>query len=168
MADVPTYDASVVLTATIDRALPVSLVILTAAGFRLVGKTAVSAELTAPPATSARHNPLLGASRLRVSFQEGRLSVAAELGGVARLSRFVHVFPVVLALGLALTLGAIFTIAFEGAQASAARTATLAVLLAQVVIWAALGPLLARRIEARTRKAIDVFMVNVRLIAADS
>jgi hypothetical protein len=166
MAEVPTYDATAILTGQIDRALHASVVILTAAGFRLVGKTTLSAELTAAPLISSRH-PLLGASRLRLSFQEGRISVAAELGGVAYLSRFVQIFPIVLAAGLCVTLGVIFTLAFDGQQASSARTATLAVLLGQVVIWAIVGAWLARRIESRTRKALDAFVASVRLIVAE-
>lgn len=163
---VPAYDASSVLTGEVDRALETAVVVLVAAGFRLVGKTTSSAELTASP-TIAQQNPLLGASRLRISFQEGRISVAAELGGVAYLGRLVHIVPMVGSLVLCVVLGVIFTLAFDEAQGSAARNATLAVLLVQVLILAVIGPLLARRLEARTCKAIDTFVASIRVIAAD-
>ena len=161
-----TYDTSVALGEDGERALRTSLVVLAAAGFRLAGKTASSAELTAPPSVGSLRHPLLGASRLRLSMQEGRLSVAAELGGAAYLSRLVHVFPLGLMVALGLSLGLVFSLAFDGEQASDARTATLAALLGQVILWAVVGPLLARRFESRTRKALDTFVSNVRLIVA--
>ena len=163
----PTYDTSVALGDDDgERAVRTSLIVLAAAGLRVVGRTASSAELVAPPAVGSLRHPLLGASRLRLSFQEGRLSVAAELGGAAYLSRLVHVFPLGLILVLGLSLGVVFSLAFDGEQAADARTATLAALLAQVVVWAVVGPLLARRFESRTRKALDIFVANVRLIVA--
>jgi hypothetical protein len=165
-ARAPTYDTSIALGDDGGRALETSMLVLAAAGFRLAGKTASSAELTAPPSAGSLRNPLLGASRLRLSMQEGRLSVAAELGGAAYLSRLVHVLPLGLMAVLGLSLGIVFSLAFDGEQAADARTATLAALLGQVVVWAVVGPLLARRFEARTRKALDTFVANVRLIAA--
>ena len=162
----PTYDTSIALGDDGERALHTALLLLAAAGFRLAGKTSSSAELTATPSAGSLRNPLLGASRLRLSMQEGRLSVAAELGGAAYLSRLVHVFPLGLMLALGISLGVVFSLAFDGDQASDARTATLAALLGQVVLWAVVGPLLARRFEARTRKALDTFVSNVRLIVA--
>jgi len=162
----PTYDTSIALGDEGARALRTSLVVLAAAGFRVAGRTASSAELTAAPSFGSLRHPLLGASRLRLSMQEGRLSVAAELGGAAYLSRLVHVFPLGLMLALGLSLGVVFSLAFDGEQAADARTATLAALLGQVILWAVVGPLLARRFEARTRKALDTFVANVRLIVA--
>ena len=161
-----TYDTSVAIDGEGAEALRAALLVLAAVGFRLIGKTLSSAELTAPPAAGSLRHPLLGASRLRLSIQEGRLSVAAELGGAAYLSRLVHVFPLALILALGLSLGVVFSLAFDGDDASGARTATLAAMLGQVVLWAIVGPLLARRFEVRTRKAIDDFVSNVRLIAA--
>ena len=131
---------------------------LTAIGFRLTERTADSLELVGPGMNSTKQNPLVGASRIHVRGGSGKLDLDADLGGVAWLSRFVLVFPMGLVLGLGVVFTVVFGVLFGLGMWLAAVWGALG---ANAVMWLLLGPWMARRIRARTERALDSLLANL-------
>src|SRR5262245_48252499 len=98
------YLSSVPFRGDIDRALGLAASTLTGVGFRLTGRTAESVRLAGPGVKSTRRNGLRGASHIFIWANGGELVIEAELGGVARMSRFLIWFPICLVLGLGIAI----------------------------------------------------------------
>jgi hypothetical protein len=152
------YAASLPFRGDTDKAFRLAESALTAVGFRLTERTAASVEMVGPGMNSSRESALAGASRIRLVTGRGELAVEADLGGVARLSRFVTLFPLGLCLFLAAVLSAVFAVVFgPGNWVIAVAAATGGVAL----LWLLLGPLLARGIRARTCRGLDALLANM-------
>src|SRR5689334_8239393 len=100
------YSSSQPFRGDSEKAFGLAETALTALGFRLMGRTPARVELVGPGMNSSRESPLMGASRIELLSGGGKLSVEAELGGVARMSRFVTLFPIC----LVLSLGVVFSV----------------------------------------------------------
>ena len=131
---------------------------LTALGFRITERTASSVALVGPGMNSSRESGLTGASRIRISVGRGELTLEADLGGVARLGRFVTLFPLGLCLFLAVVLSAVFSVLFGPGSWMVAVAVTLGGI---AIVWLVLGPLMARSFRARTVRALDALLANM-------
>lgn len=153
-----------VLTADPQRSLSELNTVLLAVGFEKVSGKAEQIAYEGPGMRSTRQNPLLGASRIELTSERQGFQLAAELGGVRQMQRFLKWFPISLGLGLFLVLGPILGIVFGqafgvgfGAPFAAGGNwwllSTLALL--PVAPWLVLSPLMGRGIERRSRRALD-------------
>jgi hypothetical protein len=155
------YAASQPFRGDPGRAFGLAESALTALGFRLTDRTASSVELVGPGMNNSRESALVGASRIRISDNRGELAVEADLGGVARLARFVTLFPIGLCLALAVVLSAVFAAQFgPGNWTVAVAAATGGIAL----VWLVLGPLMARAFRARTVRALDALLANMVVV----
>jgi hypothetical protein len=131
---------------------------LTAIGFRLTERTANSIEFIGPGMNSTRESPLVGASRIHIRNESGKLELAAELGGVQRMSRFVTYFPIGLVLFLGIVLAAVFGIVFGQGMWTVGLWAAVGI---NALIWLILGPMVTRHIRKRTDHALDPLLANM-------
>ena len=141
-----------------DKAFRLAESALTALGFRFTERTTTSIELAGPGMNSSRESGLMGATRIRISGGHGELAVEADLGGVARLSRFVTLFRPGLCLILAVVLSGVFAGVFgPGLWLVAVAGAT----GANAILWLMLGPWMARGFRRRTDRALDTLLANM-------
>src|SRR3954468_24541825 len=145
-----------------DKAFDLALAALTSLGFRLDQRTTSSVELSGPGMNSNRQSPLLGASRLNISFREGQLDLAAELQAAERLARFARVFSIALTFVLGLTLLIVFGTMFAGRAAPLLWLGpVVGVTLLNGGVWAVLGPLIPRNIQRRTRHGLESLLTTM-------
>ena len=141
-----------------DKAFSLAESALTAISFRLTERTAGSVELVGPGMNSTRETALAGASRIHISSRRGELALEADLGGVARMSRFVKLFP----LGLCLFLAVLFSVVFGTLFEPGPWIFIVAgVLGGNALLWFFLGPWMARSIRARTCRGLDTLLANM-------
>jgi len=145
------YAASIAFDGKCDDALELARTVLATNGFQVnvPGPSQLSAK--GPGMFSTRDNPLLGATAMTIRIAEGRIDLAAELGGVKRMRTFLFVFPP--ALGLVLVV-LFLTLGMEWWPV----LLTVAVALCP---WIVLSPVLARWISSRTLRAIDTLLYNM-------
>jgi|SRR5688572_30723695 len=167
MSDVVTHEASASVTGDSGRAFDAAVVALTSAGFKLEHKFRFAALFTAVPMTRSNRHPLLGASRIKLTFHKGRLSAVAELGGVARLARSVRMLATLTFLGGGLATAIVFYFAF-GAKTPAVWAGPALFIAVDLVFVFVLCPAVARRLEERTKAALDTLLTNSSGLGADA
>ena len=141
-----------------DKAFSLAEPALTAIGFCLTERTPTAVEFVGPGMNSSRQSALVGASRIHVQSNRGELALEADLGGVARMARFVTLFPVALCAFLAILFIVLFRVLFGPGPwlvTVVASTGGIALL------WLLLGPLMARGIRARTCHSLDALLANM-------
>jgi hypothetical protein len=152
------YSVSMPFRGDTDKAFSLAESALTAIGFRLTEKTAGSVEMVGPGMNDNRQSPLVGASRIHISSRRGELALEADLGGVVWISRFVQLFP----LGLCLFLAVLFSVVFGMVFGPGIQVFAVAGPLGGIaLLWLFLGPLIARRIRARTCRGLDTLLANM-------
>lgn len=140
---------------------------LIANGFRIVDSCAGELTMMGPGMNSSRENPLRGVSLVTARVNQTQLELDAELGGVARLGRFVFFFPIALGLLLMLFFAIIaWAIANFGQQPLPSLIPLLTPLLTTLP-WLVIGPWMTRIIRRRTERAIDALVHNATMIATD-
>src|SRR5262245_44804927 len=152
------YSAAAHFNGDPDKAIGLAESALTAIGFQITERAAGSADFEGPGMNSTRQSALVGASRIHVRGSRSEIALEAELGGVARMERFVTLFPVALCAFLAVLLTVLFSVLFgpgPWVYGVAAVTGALALL------WCVLGPVMARVIRARTCRALDALLANM-------
>lgn len=155
------YAATVPFRGKPDRAFGLAESVLTGLGFRLVDHTPEAMEWVGPGMNSTRQSPLVGASLLRFRLEGSELALEAELGGVARMARFVTLFPLGLCLVLAVVLSGVFAARFgQGPWMVPVVGSTGSIAL----VWLLLGPLLARTLRARTCRSLDTLLANMAAV----
>lgn len=131
---------------------------LTALGFRITERSPSSVRFDGPGMHSTRQSPLLGASRLRLVVGPNEIAMDAELGGAARMARFVRLFPIGLIAGIGILLSVVFFLVFgPGIWITVVGGA----LSANAALWLFLAPLMARGIRTRTERALDTLLANL-------
>lgn len=155
----PTFETSKPYSGSPEELLRSFVPTLTQLGFRLEKQTPDSREFVGPGMSSSRQSPLLGASRILVRIEGRDVRVQAELGGVAKMKRFL----VMLIGGLCVGLGALFG-GLGAAGLMKSRNGGefhFWIVLLPFVPWVFLIPWMARLIEKRTRAALDTLVHNL-------
>lgn len=158
------YTVSLPFRGDTDKAFHLAEAALTASGFRFGDRTAGSVEMIGPGMNSTRQSALAGVSRLHILKSHDKLSIEADLGGVAQMSRFVTLFPVSLVLCLGVVLSIVFGVLIGPGLWLAVVAAVVSV---NAVLWLVLGPMIARKIRARTESALDTLLANM-VVAGES
>ena len=154
------YTATAPFTGDPARAIDVAVSILAPVGFRIDEKTASEVRLTGPGMNSNRQNPLVGASSIHLVASRTELALAAELGGVRRMSRFVIWFPLILCLVLFGIGAAVAAIKFPQQLQMVLTIAAIPVGI-NILLWLILGPIISRHLKRKTCEALDVLLSNL-------
>jgi hypothetical protein len=152
------YQSSIPFEGNAAKAFDLAVSALTSLGFRTLARSDAMLELEGPGMNSTRQSSLLGASRIQVTCHSRQLALDAELGGVQRMTRFLMYFPAGLNLLLCLVFFAVFSIVFD--HRLWVRP-VLAVTGGNLLLWLFLAPVIARKVQARTRQGIDTLLNNM-------
>lgn len=153
-----THSSSSRLRTDPARAIERAGATLTAAGFRTKSSSSGSAVFEGPGMRNNRQSPLLGASRIRLVARGEKLNLEAELDGARKLGLFARIFPP----ALCLFLGLLFTVLFSVQQDNTLwMLPVYSVVGGMLLMWLILGPILARRILANSRKALDLLVEEI-------
>src|SRR6185369_7360296 len=156
------YAASRPFHGDLNKAFDLAIAALTSLGFRLDQRQADSIQLSGPGMNSNRQSPLVGASKLDITFLHGQLDLAADLGAAQRLMRFAKTFPIALSFGLGLVFLVVFASIFAGrAPAMLWIGPTVGVTLLNGAIWAILGPRIAHSIHQRTCRGLESLLSSI-------
>jgi hypothetical protein len=167
------YSNSVAFNGDPQRLLAAASTILMTNGFAVIQQEGNRIEFVGPGLNSTKQNAILGASKVIVCVENGRLAVEADYGGVDSLRRFMIRFPLLLGLGLGSVFAAILLVVFlgfylYGADFGPAWTVAwlspllaIAVSLLSVSPWIFLAPWIRRHLERKTKDALDTLMINV-------
>lgn len=154
------YTIEVPFTGNVAKAFDIGIAALTSIGFRITEKKTASLDFEGPGMTGTRQSPLLGATQIRVLAGRNNLAPEAELGGVARMARFIALFPASLSL--------LLFVVFVGIAAAATpeQLGMVALIVSiplgiNIVIWLVLAPFLNRHIKGRSCRAIDALLHNM-------
>jgi len=167
------YTNSIVFIGDPQRLLAAASTILMTNGFAVVQQDGDRIEFSGPGLNSTKQNPILGASKVIVCVERGRLAVEADYGGVEALRRFMIRFPLLLALGLGSVFALILIVVFLGFYLAGADfgpawpiawlspALAIAISLLSVSPWFFLAPWIRRHLEGKTAAALDTMMTNV-------
>jgi hypothetical protein len=125
-----------------EGALSIARTALVSLGFEILRDTPTELQAEGPGMHSNQQPELLGASSLRFEIAAARLSVAAVLGGVATMTRFIYLFPPLLVAGLLLMSW------FLKPEFSFWH-------VLWVLPWTLIAPFLSHALERRTTRALD-------------
>lgn len=137
--------------------------LLAARDFRLTSENSGQIEFRGPGMRSSRQPAIVGASFIRVTQSYSKVTVEATLGGAKWMGKFIRYFPMALGLGLDLILSIVFLLVLPSPLVGI-TIATSAVMI-NVVLWAILGPPIARSIERKSREAVVAFVDNMIAMA---
>jgi hypothetical protein len=160
------------------KAMDAAAAMLTPLGFVITQKRLTSLELAGPGLRSTRQAPILGATTIVLKGDHGRMTLEAELGGVAAMRRFLYLFPtglgaafvLVFGVGMGFLFGRQFGVGFGVPWAPGREWLYFAVPLSLLPLspWLVLSPLMARRTRRRTIAALDVFLTSLQPRAVES
>lgn len=151
-----TYEDSVDYAGDPGRAIGTAKTVLFANNFILEEESSRVLVFRGPGMNNTRQNPVSGATVIELRAEEGSLAMTAHLGGVRFMKRFLLIFPIGLAAGLA----GVFAIVFPMTNPDF-DWRLLGIPFLAVSPWAVLGPLMARWVKKRTQTALHGFLVNL-------
>ena len=145
-------------------------------GFQIIASSDDELRVTGPGLNSTKENPLKGVSEASIIIRASAIEMKAILGGTEKLSKFLRIFPLGLALFFLLAIGITFGVIAlaKGLTLPELRQwwwigliAFLAPALA-LSPWIFLSPIMIRWIENRTVQAIDTLLNNMAVMGKDS
>ena len=151
------YQSTVRIPGDPARSLEFTVAVLASVGFRIIQREPNAAELQGPGYKNSRENSLRGASAIRLQTHFDQLTLAAELGGVEGMAKFLFWFPILLCLGLGVILSIVFLFVFGPGNWF---YIVVAIVAANGILWNFLGPFIARHLETRTRADLDTLLAN--------
>ncbi len=152
------YHYEVTCLASADEALRIIRDALIANGFGIEAREEFQFTARGPGMLSSRENAIRGVTKARVTSSRGRIEIQAELGGVARLRRFVTLFPIALGMLLATTFLLIVWATGELGKRPVNVWIPLVAPLLSTLPWLILGPWMARLFRRRTERAIELLL----------
>jgi len=162
--DFPDYRESRDVRLDWDTVQRQTITLLTPSGFRVDSMLPGRVDLIGPGMNSSRQSAIVGCSKIRVSSDNRSLTLEAELGAARRLGTFARLFPLLLTGGLLAILSIVFW--FVLPNGIDVVKILLIVLAINVATWLVLGPVIARSIENRTRRALDALLTNLVALAS--
>jgi hypothetical protein len=152
--------ATIPFSGDTSRAFDLAIASLTSIGFRVTNRESRAVAFRGPGMNSTRQSPLLGATEVVIREGDHGLTADAELGGVRRMSGFIRVFPIALNAFLLLTALGVAAGVHPPAVSIVAMAAGGATAV-NAVLWLALSPIIARRLERRSCDAISNLLENL-------
>ena len=169
------YSKLVPFTGSASRALDVAQSAFINQDFQVIASSDNELQVTGPGLSGTKENPLKGVSEASIIIRGSAIEMKASLGGTEKLSKFLRIFPLGMALFFLLAIGITFgMIALtEGLTLSESRqwwwiglTAVLIPVLA-LSPWFFISPIMIRWIEKRTVQAADTLLNNMAVIGSN-
>lgn len=135
------------LNADPSQALETARATLLSHGFQITTDPRGILEAKGPGMNSSKQSALLGVSQLQISASESTVRVVADLGGLRPMRLLLYGLPIGLAVLFLVLFG--FSFGFSWGYAL------------PLLPWVVLSPLMARWLEKRTRRALDVLVHNM-------
>jgi len=149
------YEKTVPFGGNMEKALEVAKNVFIQHNFQIVRGSDTEVEFTGPGMLSSRQNPLVGISRVCIRGTSGNLSIEAEFGGIRRLTKYLVLFIVGMAIFFLVFFGIILP--KQGQPADK----IILISLAPFIPWSVIIPLMAMWMKSRTAKSLDTLLNNM-------
>ena len=169
------YSKTVPFTGDKAKALDVARTTFMSQDFQIIASSDDELRVAGQGLNGTKENTLKGVSEASIIIRGSAIEMKANLGGTAKLSKFLRIFPLGMALFFLLAIGITFgMIALtEGLTLSESRqwwwiglTAVLIPVLA-LSPWFFISPIMIRWIEKRTVQAADTLLNNMAVIGSN-
>lgn len=149
------YEKTMPFSGNMEKALEVAKNVFIQHNFQIVRDSDTEVELTGPGMLSSRQNPLVGISRVCIRGTSGNISVEAEFGGIRKLTKYLVLFIVGMAIFFLVFFGIILP--KQGQPADK----IILISLAPFIPWPVIIPLMAMWMKSRTAKSLDILTNNM-------
>ncbi len=149
------YEKTMPFSGNMEKALEVAKNVFIQHNFQIVRDSDTEVELTGPGMLSSRQNPLVGISRVCIRGTSGNLSIEAEFGGIRKLTKYLVLFIVGMAIFFLVFFGIILP--KQGQPADK----IILISLAPFIPWPVIIPLMAMWMKSRTAKSLDILTNNM-------
>lgn len=152
------------------KALDVARTTFMSQGFQIVASSNDELRVTGPGLNSTKENPLKGVSEASIIIRASAIEIKAMLGGTQKLSKFLRLFPLGMALFFLLVTGIVFgVIALTLSEFRQWWIFLIAALVPVLALspWLFLSPIMVRWIEKRTVQALDTLLNNMLVMGKD-
>lgn len=146
-----TYEENVRFSGDGKRAFDIALAALLPLGFQIESQNSTQLVFSGGRYFSTKQNALLGMSRVEFNLRPATLGIKAELGGVAKMQRFLQYILV----GLCLFDVILFTILWVLLDELHPHPWILAIPLAVFIPWILIAPKMTTWIRERSVEAIN-------------
>ena len=149
------YEKTEPFSGNMEKVLEVAKNVFIQHNFQIVRDSNSEVEFTGPGMLSSRQNPIVGISRICIRGNRGNLSIEAEFDGIRKLTKYLALFIVVMAIFFVVFFGILF--AKEGQPLNK----TILISLAPFIPWPVIIPLMYIWMKSRTSKALDRLLTNM-------
>ncbi len=149
------YEKTMPFSGNMEKALEVAKNVFIQHNFQIVRDSDSEVELTGPGMLSSRQNPLVGISRVCIRGTSGNISIEAEFGGIRKLTKYLVLFIVGMAIFFLVFFGIILP--KQGQPADK----IILISLAPFIPWPVIIPLMAMWMKSRTAKSLDILTNNM-------
>ena len=169
------YSKTVPFTGDKAKALDVARTTFMSQDFQIIASSDDELRVAGQGLNGTKENPLKGVSEASIIIRGSAIEMKANLGGTAKLSKFLRIFPLGMMLLFLLAGGIVFGIIAlaEGLTLPELRQywwVGLIAFLAPVLAlspWLFLSPMMIRWIEKRTIQAVDTLLNNMVVMGKD-
>ena len=149
------YEKTEPFSGNMEQVLEVAKNVFIQNNFKIVRHSDTEVEFTGPGMLSSRQNPVVGISRICIRGTSGNISIEAEFGGIRKLTKYLVVFIV----GMAIFFVVLFGILFS--KQGQPLNKIILMSLAPFMPWPVLIPLIHIWMKSRTSKALDRLLTNM-------
>jgi len=153
------YEKTEPFSGNIEKAFEVAKNVFIQHNFQIVrdsdSEVESEVEFTGPGMLSSRQNPLVDISRVCIRGTSGNISIEAEFGGIRKLTKYLALFIV----GMAIFFVVLFGILLS--KQDQPLNKTILISLAPFIPWPILIPLIHIWMKSRTSKALDRLLTNM-------
>ncbi len=149
------YEKTEPFSGNMEKVLEVAKNVFIQHNFQIVRDSDTEVEFTGPGMLSSRQNPIVGISRICIRGASGNISIEAEFGGIRKLTQYLVVFIVGMAIFFVVFLGILLPKQAQPLNKTILKT------LAPFVPWPVLIPLIHIWMKSRTSKALDRLLTNM-------
>jgi len=155
------YEKTVPFGGNVRKAIEVARNAFIHHNFQIVHDSDLEVELIGPGMLSSRQNPLVGISRIRIRGSSGNLSLEADFEGIRKLTKYLALFIVSMAIFFVLFFGIRFS------RQGQPVTKVILISLAPFIPWPVIIPLMAIWMKSRTSKALDTLVNNMAALGRE-
>ncbi len=149
------YEKAEPFSGNMEKALETAKNVFIQHNFQIVRDSDSEVELTGPGMLSSRQNPLVGISRVCIRGTSGNISIEAEFGGIRKLTKYLVLFIVGMAIFFLVFFGIILP--KQGQPADK----IILISLAPFIPWPVIIPLMYKWMKYRTSKVLDTLLTNM-------
>lgn len=149
------YEKTEPFSGNMEKVLQVAKNVFIQHNFQIVRHSDKEVEFTGPGMLSSRQNPIVGISRICIRGTSGNITIEAEFGGIRKLTKYLVVFIV----GMAIFFLVLFGILLP--KQGQPLNKTILISLAPFIPWPVLIPLIHIWMKSRTFKALDRLLTNM-------